>query len=882
MAGIDLRAIAVAASTTSNQSTVSHRQLLSLENFMNLPNDTDSAGAPGNGSTGAAAETTVPVLPLTTGVVLPGMVVTVALETPEAIVATDAALAHERMLLLVPKSEGRLASVGALSRIETVGELPDGRRALVIRAVDRAHIGAGVMSPGSDSALWVRVDRIGDPIPSHRVEAVNELAREYRAVAEMVAEKRGWGRIGAALANIDSPSELADTVAEWPELSHERRVELLETIVVEARLQLVIGWLREELAEQELKDKLRRDVSEGMEKQQREYMLRQQLSAIRKELGEDGDADSAVESFRTRLAELTVPDVTRTAIAKEIDRYERTSEQSPEHGWIRSWLDTVFDIPWGTQSQDHLDVSRAREVLDQDTTGLNEAKERILEWLAVRSLRAEAAARSGTDEKADTGGGLMTPRRRGEGAIMVLVGPPGVGKTSLGESVARALGRSYVRMALGGVRDEAEIRGHRRTYVGAQPGRLVRALREAGSMNPVILLDEVDKLATGWSGDPAAALLEVLDPAQNHTFRDHYLEIDLDLSNVVFLATANTLESIPGPLLDRLELINVDGYVDSEKVQIARNHLLPKLLEQHGMTQTDVEISDDALLAIVEGYTREAGVRGLERQLAKVLRKVAIRVSSRRNPMPEPHSMRITNEADVIDLLGRPKRIPEEVSDRVAVPGVATGLAVTGVGGDVLFVETAVLDSEPISKGDPGTDSISGIGSTSGRGDTALTITGQLGDVMKESAAIALSYIRSNARALGIDAGDFLGKRVHVHFPAGAVPKDGPSAGITMTTALISLLTGRTVRPDVAMTGEITLHGRVLPIGGVKQKLLAAHRAGITTVIIPKRNEADLDDVPEQVRSQLSIFPVSDFSEVLTIALAGANEPIETHDTKAA
>jgi ATP-dependent Lon protease len=825
----------------------------------------------------------IPVLPLTSGVVLPGMVVTVALETPEATVATDAALAHDGHLVLVPRTEGRLAAVGALTRIETSGELPDGRRALVIRALSRVRIGTGVISPRGDTALWVQAQVLGDTVADHRAPAIAEAAREYRAAAELVAEHRGWGRIGAALAGIDNPSQLADTIAEWPELSHERRVELLETVDPEARVRLATSWLREALAEQELKDKIRKDVTEGMEKQQRDFLLRQQLAAIRKELGDGDDAGSAVAEFRDKLETLEVPGDVRSAIERELDRLERVGEQSMENSWIRNWLDTVFDLPWGHRTTDRLDVAGARAILDADTTGLDEAKDRIVEWLAVRSLRAQRAAEQPPTQLAEdsdapivterdgsvplitpvdgqvvgTGDGPDAPKvppastavghRRGEGAILVLVGPPGVGKTSLGESVARALGRSFVRIALGGIRDEAEIRGHRRTYVGAQSGRIVKAMREAKSMNPVVLLDEIDKLAQGWSGDPAAALLEVLDPAQNHTFRDHYLEVDLDLSDVVFLATANALDSIPGPLLDRMELIPVDGYTDLEKVDIARRHLLPRQLDQHGLTDGDLVISDDALRAVIEGYTREAGVRSLERQIAKVLRKVAVKVTD-----PSARPVLVESIDHVVELLGRPKRQPEEIAGRVSVPGVATGLAVTGTGGDVLFVETtAMASSEPNGSGDP-----------------ALTITGQLGDVMQESARIALSYVQTNAAEIGIDATALAKRRIHVHFPAGAVPKDGPSAGITMTTALVSLLTGRTVRTDVAMTGEVTLQGRVLPIGGVKQKLLAAHRAGVKTVIIPARNEPDLDDVPESVRSQLDIHAVSDMSEVLALALS--------------
>ncbi len=599
-----------------------------------------------------------------------------------------------------------------------------------------------------------------------------------------------------------------------------------------------------------------------MEKRQREFMIRQQMDALRKELGED-DGDVAAE-YRAKIAELTMPDAVREAVEREIDRLERTGEQSPEHSWIRTWLDTLTELPWGKRSDDRLDLTEAREILDADHTGLDDVKERIVEHLAVRKLRKER----GLDEVESDG---PSPRRGGSGAILVLVGPPGVGKTSLGESVARALGRKFVRVALGGVRDEAEIRGHRRTYVGAQPGRIVRALKEAGTMNPVLLLDEVDKLGNDWRGDPTSALLEVLDPAQNHTFRDHYAEVDLDLSDVLFLATANVLDTIPGPLLDRMELLRLDGYTEDEKVTIALGHLLPRQRERNGLEPGEVEVTDAAVRQVVTGYTREAGVRGLEREIGRLLRKAAVKIASSGAPdtagageagakeeagggrpgSPEAtrnNSPILIDVEDVEKALGRAK-FYDEAADRTGVAGVATGLAVTGAGGDVLFVEAGSMPAE------------------SGGG---LAITGQLGDVMKESAEIALSYVRSHAEALGLPAGSFDKRRFHLHVPAGAVPKDGPSAGVTMTTALVSLLTDRPVRSTVGMTGEVTLSGRVLPIGGVKQKVLAAHRAGLTTVILPARNGPDLDDVPEAVREAMTFHLAEDIGQVLAWALEDA------------
>jgi ATP-dependent Lon protease len=824
---------------------------------------------------------TLPVLPLTNDVVLPHMVVTLALETDEARAAADAAGRAGDTLLLVPRQpDGRYARVGTIARIENRGNLPGGMPALVIRATARAEVGVGVI--GQTSALWVHVT----PLPDGDVdEDVADLATELRAALRALFESLGGRRLTEVLRGVDDPSALADIVGWWPDLAVERKVELLETPELIDRLRLVLGWVKEALAEHELADKIRHDVSEGLEARQREFLLRQQMDAIRKELGEDG-GDDLVGGYRDRLAKLVeataVTDDTRRSIEREIDRFERTPEQNTEHGWIRNWLDTVFEIPWGERSVDDYDIDRARQVLDEDHTGLDEVKDRIVEMLAVRKLLAERAAaeaeraaqvaddaadaedaetsdtESGDGEPSDAAGngsnGSSDPRPlrsvpdvdpsgRKPGAILALAGPPGVGKTSLGASVARALGRRFTRVALGGVRDEAEIRGHRRTYVGAQPGRIVRALQEAGTMNPVVLLDEVDKLGADWRGDPSSALLEVLDPAQNHTFRDHYLEVDLDLSDVLFLATANMLEQIPGPLLDRMEVIRLDGYTEAEKVAIARDHLFARQLNRNGLREGEVEVTDAALGEIVDGYTREAGVRNLERELGKVLRKVATAVAKGgETPI-------VVDIDDVPTHLGR-RRFFDEAADRTVVPGVATGLAVTGVGGDVLFVEATSMAAD-----------------TGGGG---LTVTGQLGDVMKESAQIALSYVRSKADVLGIDPSAFDGKRFHVHFPAGAIPKDGPSAGITMTTALVSLLQGTPVRSTVAMTGEVTLSGRVLPIGGVKQKVLAAHRAGLREVILPLRNEPDLDDVPDAVRQEMTFHPVADVARVLELAFEPA------------
>jgi ATP-dependent Lon protease len=769
----------------------------------------------------------LPVLPLDDVVVLPGMVVPVRLAEVEARAAIDAAqAAGQGQVLLAPRLDGKYATAGTLGEIEQIGRLPGGAQAAVVRGVSRVSIGAGTNGPGA--ALWVSATVLDETTDAKSIE----LAREYRSLVTTELQRRGAWQMIDSLQQADGPAGLADLAGYASYLSNAQKLWLLETPGVSERLEKLIGWAKDHLAELDVAETINKDVQEGMEKQQREFLLRQQLAAIRKELAElDGTTASEEEDYRARVEGADLPEHVRKAALAEVDKLERTAEQSPEVGWIRTWLDTVLEMPWNERTEDSYDIAEARAILDADHAGLDDVKERITEYLAVRRRRA------------DRGLGVVGGRR--SGAVLALVGPPGVGKTSLGESVARAMGRKFVRVALGGVRDEAEIRGHRRTYVGALPGRIVRAISEAGSMNPVVLLDEVDKVGADYRGDPTAALLEVLDPAQNHTFRDHYLEVELDLSDVVFLATANVLDSIPAPLLDRMELVQLDGYTEDEKVIIARDHLLPRQLDRAGLSADETTIDDEALRLLASEYTREAGVRQLERAIARVLRKVTTKLA-----LDEDRSTKVHVSAqDLKGYLGSPKFTPES-GERTAVPGVATGLAVTGAGGDVLFVEASLADKET--------------------GPTGVTLTGQLGDVMKESAQIALSYLRSHGAELGLPVGDLAERNTHVHVPAGAVPKDGPSAGVTMTTALASLLSGRPVRSEVAMTGEVSLTGRVLPIGGVKQKLLAAHRAGLTTILIPKRNEPDLEDVPESVLTELTVHPVSDVREVLELALEPA------------
>ncbi|HWF79326.1 MAG TPA: endopeptidase La, partial [Streptosporangiaceae bacterium] len=747
---------------------------------------------------------TLPVLPLDDDVLLPTMVVPFETSDPEVRASIEAARAAadgdaKARLLLVPRLGGRYAPVGTLGVVEQEGRLPNGKPGAVIRGMARVKIGAGTVGPGA--ALWVLGTVLGAEPASPRAF---ELAKEYRGLAAAILQKRGAWQVVDALSQITDPSALADSAGYASYLSVEQRAELLEMPDAEQRLDRLVGWARDHIAELDVAETIGNDVREGMERQQREFLLRQQLAAIRKELAAlDGTPATEQDDYRARIEAADLPENVREAALREAAKLERGSDASPEAGWIRTWLDTVLDIPWNSRTDDAYDISGARAVLDADHAGLDEVKDRIIEYLAVRKRLADK--------------GMTVAGGRRSGAVLALAGPPGVGKTSLGESVARAMGRKFARVALGGVRDEAEIRGHRRTYVGALPGRIVRAIREADSMNPVILLDEVDKLGADYRGDPTAALLEVLDPAQNHTFRDHYLEVELDLSDVLFIATANVAEAIPEPLLDRMDLIRLDGYTEDEKLVIARDHLLPRQLTRAGMDSGDVSFTDSAYRTLATEYTREAGVRSLERSIAKVLRKIAAKLAS---ALPEPGLPLTLDDTDLKDYLGHPRHTPES-AERTAVPGVAAGLAVTGTGGDLLFIEASLAEAAS--------------------GSTGVTLTGQLGDVMKESAQIALSYLRSNGPRLGLPVAELADRGVHLHVPAGAVPKDGPSAGITMTTALASLLSGRLVRADVAMTGEVSLTGRVLPIGGLKQKLLAAHRAGITTVLIPARNAPDLD-----------------------------------------
>jgi ATP-dependent Lon protease len=753
------------------------------------------------------------LIPIEDSVVFPGMTATLAVDTGDA-----------DRVFLVPRHGEQFGSVGTVARVADRMSLPGGLAAVAFEGLFRGV--AGTAATGPDGRLRVDVTEHRDTSSSD--ERTRELEREYRAVVEEILEIRDADpRIQAFLRSITEPGELADTAGYSPDLSFETKRELLETLDVTERLEKALAAQRERLAELQVRKRIRDDVESGAQQQQREYFLRKQMESIRKELGDD--EISVVDDYRKRIEEADMPSAVREQAEREVGRLERMGEGGGEGSMIRTYLDWLLSVPWGERSEERLDPAHAREVLDADHAGLEDVKDRITEYIAVRKLRRD---REIADE-------------RGSGAILTLIGPPGTGKTSIGESIARATGREFVRMSLGGVRDEAEIRGHRRTYIGALPGRLVRALRDAGTMNPVIMLDEVDKVGADWRGDPSAALLEVLDPAQNHSFRDHYLDVELDLSGVLFIATANIAETIPAPLLDRMEVVRFDGYTTDEKIAIAKGYLWPRQRERNGLRPDEVDIDDEAISTVITEYTREAGVRNLERELGKALRKIATRIAAGEVTPP----LRV-DVAAIREALGR-QRFFQEAAERTAVPGVATGLSVTGAGGDVLFIEATSM---------PGKDG-------------GLVLTGQLGDVMKESARIALSFVRSRAGELGVDEEAFDDRQFHVHVPAGAIPKDGPSAGITMTTALASLLTGRPVRHDVGMTGEITLQGRVLPIGGVKQKVLAAHAAGLSEVILPERNRGDLEDVPEDVREQMDFHPVMTIDEVLGHALEPA--PVE-------
>jgi ATP-dependent Lon protease len=792
----------------------------------------------------------LPLLVLDGAIIFPYTVVSLTLDEENQL-AADAALKNGRRVLLAarrPEADGdaplaeQLFEIGVVGRVEEAGVLPNGARGLVIRGLVRAAIGAP-----TQSEPYPRFGYTELPDAFERTPELESLMVEVHAAIDAVLSLRPGitQEIRNFVRSINDPGHLADNTGYSPDYTFDERQNLLETLDVAERLRLVRDFYRSQLAVLEVQSKIRQEVQESAAKQQREFYLRQQMRAIQKELGEDDAETAELDGLIEKLAAANLPETSRKEADRELSRLRRINASSPEYQMVRTYLEWLAELPWGKETGRAIDVAYARQVLDEDHYGLQKIKERLLEYLAVKQRRALLGD--------DTG-------RAGREPILAFVGPPGVGKTSLGQSIARALGRTFVRMSLGGVRDEAELRGFRRTYIGSQPGRIIQELRRAGAADPVILLDEIDKLGNDYRGDPAAALLEVLDPEQNHTFTDHYLNLPFDLSKVLFIATANTWDTVPPALRDRMELIELSGYIEDEKVRIAHSHLVPRQLKANGLRPEEAAVEEPALRTLIGDYTREAGVRNLERTIGAVLRKVtrslaedqaaespaALAESDPRSPLRSPF---LVTSDFVRESLGRP-RFYNEAKERIDQPGIATGMVWTPVGGDIVFVEATAVE-----------------------GNKELKITGQLGDVMRESAETALTYVRSRAKGLGIDPRFFDTHAIHIHVPAGAVPKDGPSAGITMATALASAATGRLVRDDVAMTGEISLRGRVLPIGGIKEKALGAHRAGIRTIILPRRNAADLDDLPREVFDELTFVPVDTLDEVLETALVPQVDP---------
>ena len=809
------------------------------------------ADQPEGGSRDFAIPDALPVLPLRDAVVFPLAAMPLAVGQPRSVRLVDDVMRGDRLLALVaqrdpkavePSTPADLHSVGTVGVIHQLARSADGSIRLMVQGIERVRLLDWV---GTDPYLVARIEVARDQVvQSTEMDALRRAVIDiFRRLVEVSPELPK--EMAAVAENVTDARHLVYFIASVVLTDVHARQEILETDAVLDKLRRLVDLLQRELAVRELGRKITSETEEQLSKTQREYYLREQLRSIQRELGEDQAGSSEVAELRRRIEEAGLPDEARREAERELGRLGSISAASPEHGMIVTYLEWMASLPWTKLAGGTIDISHARQVLDEDHFDLEKIKDRILEYLAVKKLRQERAA---TPSVPGSGAGSTIaepPHVTGDNParepILCFVGPPGVGKTSLGQSIARALGRRFVRMSLGGVRDEAEIRGHRRTYIGALPGRIIQGLRRAETRDPVFMLDEIDKIGADWRGDPSSALLEVLDPAQNHTFVDNYIAVSFDLSQVLFIATANTLDTIPGPLRDRMEILMLSGYTDEEKVGIATKYLVPKQLAAHGVATEELAFDTEAIREIIRSYTREAGVRNLDREIATVARKVARRLAEGQR---EPVRITIANLAE---YLGRP-RFFDEVVERTTRPGVATGLAWTPVGGDVLFVEVSMMPSS----------------------EERLLLTGMLGDVMRESAQAAVSYVWSNAGALGIDPKVFEGKTIHVHVPAGAIPKDGPSAGVTIMTALVSLATRRPVSSEVAMTGEITLRGKVLPVGGIKEKVLAAHRAGIRTVILPNRNERDVEDVPEELRRELHFIFVNDAEEVLQHAFTAA------------
>jgi ATP-dependent Lon protease len=782
----------------------------------------------------------LPILPLKDTVVYPYAVMPLGVGKERSIRLIDEVMRGSRLVGMVAQKDAEVEEagpddvfhVGTVARIARLLRIPDGTIQVIVQGLERIVVDEFTAEqPFLRARAHVSPETAEDNI---EMEALKRTAIDlFQRLVNLVQYLPD--QLALAAMNLDDPLQVVYLIASSAQMDLALRQELLEIDSVREKLEKVNAFLTRELEVLELGKKIQSQAQEEMGKAQREYFLREQLKAIQKELGEESEEAATLNDLRDKIEQAHMSDEAQKEALRELSRLEKIPTASPEYSVIRTYLETLVALPWNKSTGKPIDVPYARQVLDEDHYDLEKIKDRIVEYLAVRRLKEE---RQGS-ETGGPGTGVPTSRE----PILCFVGPPGVGKTSLGHSIARALGREFVRMSLGGIHDEAEIRGHRRTYIGAMPGRILQSIRRAGTNDPVFMLDEVDKVASDWRGDPSSALLEVLDPEQNHSFRDNYLDLAFDLSRVMFIATANSLEPIPAPLRDRMEILELAGYTEEQKVHIARQYLLPKQIKANGLTADEIDLGDEALLAIIRDYTREAGVRNLEREIGSICRKIAKDVAEGKT------SERVVTPERVRELLGRPHFFAE-VAERIDRPGVVTGLVWTPVGGDIIFVEAAMMRSH----------------------EAQLTLTGQLGDVMKESAMTALSYVRSNAQLLGIDPRVFEDNSVHIHVPAGAIPKDGPSAGITMTTAIVSLALGRKVRSDVAMTGEISLRGKVLPIGGLKEKVLAAHRAGIKTVIIPARNEPDLEELPKDLRAQMTFVPVDDARDALTVALEGPQQ----------